>query len=77
MDQHQSPGHNGHLEDDNGNQLDDTEEVEDQEDQARQELERPHDLSSIMMASTNLPVSETVIQDSQAAAKRVSCILLY
>lgn len=59
MDQHQSPEHNGHLEDDENGLHTDTEEAEDQEDQA------------------NLPVSETVIQDSQAAAKRVSCILLY
>ena len=78
MNQHQSPKHNGHLEDDDENRLDThTEEAEDQARQRRaQELERPHNLSSTM-ASKNLPVSETVMQDSQAAAKHVSCILLY
>lgn len=79
MDQHQSPEHNVHLEDDDENLLNaDTEEAEDQAHQGgAQELERPRNLSSIMMDSTNLPVSEIVIQDSQAAAKHVSCILLY
>ena len=84
MDQHQSPEHNGHLEDNDENRLDaDTEEAlaEDQAPSRRrgvQELDRPRrNLSSITMASTNLPVSETVMRDSQAAAKRVSCILLY
>ncbi len=87
MDQQQPPNHN---EGDYENLELDPEEAEDQarlreaqKSERQRETEKapsspPSGISSsTMRVSTNSPVSETATQDSQAAAKRVSCILLH